>query len=79
MEKMTKAKFLSTIAERTGVTKKDAGAMWDVVCDITAKQLKGAGVMVLPGLVRMSVKDIPGNTRSLARTTSFKPSRRPSG
>jgi hypothetical protein len=33
--------------------------MWDVVCDITAKQLKGAGVMVLPGLVRMSVKDIP--------------------
>ena len=58
---MTKSTFLSTIAERADVTKKEAGAMWDAVCGIAAEQLRGAGVIVVPGLVRMSVKEIPAS------------------
>ena len=56
---MTKGKLLSTIAEKTGITKKDAGVMWDTVCEIAAKQLRGTGVVTFPGLIKMTVKDIP--------------------
>ncbi len=56
---MTKSRFLSTIAERAEISKKDAGSVWDIVCDIAVNQLRGTGVMILPSLVKITVRDIP--------------------
>ena len=61
MEKMTKSKFLSALAERTGTSKKEASDAWDAVCAIAAEQAEGAGVITLPGLVKFTVKDIPAS------------------
>ena len=59
MERMTKPQFLAALAERTEMSKKEATAIYDVIRDISREQLKGTGVMVLPGLVKFVVKDIP--------------------
>jgi nucleoid DNA-binding protein len=59
MDKMTKSAFLVAIAERTGVTKKDAEATWNVIRDIAIEQLHGTGVITLPALVKFTIKDVP--------------------
>lgn len=56
---MTKGKFLAEFAERTGMSKKEATAAWTTVCQIASEQVKGTGQMILPGLVKFAVKEIP--------------------
>lgn len=59
MDKMSKSVFLSTLAERTGVTKKEATAAWDAIRDIAIEQLQETGAITLPGLVKFMIKDVP--------------------
>ena len=59
MSSMTKSQFLSAFAEKTGATKKEASAAWDAVCEIAADQARADGVIMLPGLVKFTVKDVP--------------------
>jgi nucleoid DNA-binding protein len=59
MDKMNKNKFLAAVAEKAGVTWKEAGAAWNAVCSIAVEQLRGTGVVTLPGLVKLTVKEVP--------------------
>lgn len=59
MKKLTKSQLLSEIADRSGVTKKEAGEVLDALRDVVVEQLKGVGVIVLPLGLKLSVKDKP--------------------
>ena len=63
MDKMTKSAFLTTLAERTGVTKKEAEAAWNAARDIAIEQVKETGVITLPGLIKFVIKDIPASPK----------------
>lgn len=59
MKKLTKSQLLSEIADRSGVTKKEAGEVLDALRDVVVEQLKGVGMIVLPLGLKLSVKDKP--------------------
>ncbi|HFC53565.1 MAG TPA: hypothetical protein ENJ43_03935 [Gammaproteobacteria bacterium] len=56
-EPMTKAVLHRTIAERTGLAKKDVTAVFDTLDEIIEGHLKkrGAGMFTLPGLMKLRV------------------------
>lgn len=58
---MTKSQYLQALAEKTGVSKKDASDFHDAVCQIAAEELSKTGTVVLPGLVKFVVKEIPAS------------------
>jgi nucleoid DNA-binding protein len=53
--KMTKSQFVNDVAEKSGLSKRDASAVLDAVNDIVMEQLKGAGEVTLPGLLKLNV------------------------
>jgi nucleoid DNA-binding protein len=60
-QKLTKSQFVAALAEKTGVTKKQASAMLDAMNSIIVKQLgkQGPGEVTIPGLLKLTVKDKP--------------------
>lgn len=52
---MTKTQLLATIAENTGLTKKDVSAVMDELTDIIERHIKkrSAGQFTLPGLLKI--------------------------
>lgn len=59
MKAMTKSQYLSALAEKTGLSKKEAGEFLDAVRQIASDELKGTGIIVIPGLVKFVVKELP--------------------
>jgi nucleoid DNA-binding protein len=59
--KMTKSQFITAIAEKTGLTKKQTAAVLDTLNDVVAHQLskKGPGEVIIPGLLKLMVVDKP--------------------
>lgn len=57
----TKAEIFSEIAEKTGLSKKDVSAVFDSISEMIGKHLskKGAGVFMIPGLMKLTVKVTP--------------------
>ena len=55
----TKSQTLATIAEKTGVSKKDAGAVLDALGGIVKKSVKGNGSYTVPGLMKITVVKKP--------------------
>ncbi len=58
----TKAEIQRTIAEQTGLTKKDVAAVFDALQEQIRKNLSGRnapGQFVLPGLLKMTVRKKP--------------------
>lgn len=55
----TKSEIIATIADKTGLTKKDVGAVFDQLNAVIKKSLKGAGEFTVPGLVKMRVVKKP--------------------
>lgn len=55
----TKSEIYSTIADKTGLTKKDVAACFTELNDIMGKSLKKNGVFTLPGVCKMVVKKKP--------------------
>jgi len=53
--KMSKSEFVATLAEKTGLTKKQASTALDTINEIVAQQLRGTGEVLLPGLLKLSV------------------------
>jgi nucleoid DNA-binding protein len=53
----TKAEVYSTLAEKTGIGKKDVAKLFDAMGDLIAKELgkKGPGQFVIPGLLKLKV------------------------
>jgi nucleoid DNA-binding protein len=60
-QKLTKSQFVAEIAERTGITKKQAGAVLDAMSEVITAQLgkKGPGEITIPGLLKLNVVDKP--------------------
>jgi nucleoid DNA-binding protein len=54
---MTKSEILSAVAEQTGLTKKDVGAVFDELAALMGKNLgkRGPGVFNVPGLMKVRV------------------------
>ncbi|MBI4314527.1 MAG: HU family DNA-binding protein [Chloroflexi bacterium] len=51
---MTKSDFVAAVAEKAGLEKKQVTAVLDAIAAIAANELKGAGELILPGLVKMT-------------------------
>ena len=57
----TKSEVLAAIAEKTDLTKKQVGAVFDELGDLIAKNLKksGPGTFTVPGLMKVTVQRKP--------------------
>lgn len=60
-KRMTKAQIVAEIAEKTELSKKDVGAVFESLKDLVKRELgkKGPGEFVVPDLLKMKVKNIP--------------------
>lgn len=54
---MTKSQIVSYLAEKTGVTKKQATALLDELAGLAAKVIKRGDKLALPGLVTVKVQN----------------------
>lgn len=53
MAKMTKAQLLITLAESSGLSKKDVGVLFDELATLAYKEVKKGGEFVLPGFGKL--------------------------
>lgn len=53
MAKMTKSQLFATLAEKTGIAKKDVVAMFDAITELAYKEVKTAGQFVVPGIGKL--------------------------
>ncbi len=53
MAKMTKSQLLSTLAEKSGMSKKDVAGLMDVLSNLAYVEVKKNGMFVLPGFGKM--------------------------
>lgn len=53
MSKMTKSQVLSSLAESTGLSKKDVGNFLDKMTELAYKEVKGSGEFVVPGIGKL--------------------------
>ncbi len=60
-KKMSKSEFVTTLAEKSGVSKKQATATLDTINALVAQQLgkNGPGEVIIPGLLKLSIVDKP--------------------
>ncbi len=80
MKPATKSEILKTLAEKTGVAKKDVAALLDALGDYIRDQLgkKGPGQFTIPGLVKLkkvekkATKDRPGRNPATGETIIIK-------
>jgi DNA-binding protein HU-beta len=49
---MTKSKIVATLAEKNGMSKKAVSTFFDELAKLAAKECKGVGKFVIPGLGR---------------------------
>lgn len=57
--RMTKSEFLVAIAEKSALTKKQAGTVMDAISAVITEQLKAAGEVTIPGLLKLTVTTKP--------------------
>jgi DNA-binding protein HU-beta len=58
-KRMSKAQFINTFAEKTGMNKKQATATLDTLNRLAVEQLHSSGELVIPGLVKLNVAEKP--------------------
>jgi len=60
-KKMTKGQFVTAVAEKSGLSKKQVNTALETIHKIVARELgkKGPGEVTLPGLVKLSVVSKP--------------------
>jgi nucleoid DNA-binding protein len=60
-KRMSKSQFVTTLAEKSGLDKKQATSALDTINAIVAQQLGqgGPGEVLIPGLLRLNVVDKP--------------------
>jgi len=63
--KMTKSQFVTTLAEKTGLTKKQATSVLDEINAIVAHELgkRGPGEVIIPGLLKLNVVEKPATPK----------------
>lgn len=74
-EKYTKTAMLTSIAEDTGLTKKQVSAVLDGLTDLIERHLKkrGAGEFTLPGLLKIKAVKRPARPARKGVPNPFKP------
>jgi nucleoid DNA-binding protein len=55
----TKSQLLEDLAEKMGVTKKEADGFLGALRTVIVEQLNGPGVIALPGLLKLTLKNKP--------------------
>jgi nucleoid DNA-binding protein len=63
----TKAEIITQIADKTGQTKKDVGAVFDELNAIIKKSLKSVGEFTMPGLMKVRVVKKPATKARLGK------------
>jgi nucleoid DNA-binding protein len=60
-KRMSKAQFVDSIAEKSGLTKKQVASVLDGMNAVIAQQLgkRGPGQVLIPGLLQLSIVDKP--------------------
>jgi nucleoid DNA-binding protein len=60
-KRMSKTQFVAAVAEKSGLTKKQANAALEAINTVVARELgkKGPGEVILPGLLKLSVINKP--------------------
>src|SRR5512143_835788 len=60
-QRMSKTQFVATLAEKTGLNKKQASSALDTINAMVAQQLgrQGPGEVLIPGLLKFYVVDKP--------------------
>jgi nucleoid DNA-binding protein len=60
-KRMSKAQFVDSIAEKSGLTKKQVASVLDGMNGVIAQQLgkRGPGQVLIPGLLQLSIVDKP--------------------
>ena len=66
----TKSEILAQISKDTGLSKKDVSAVFESQANIIKKSLKGAGLITMPGLLKMKVVKKPA-TKARQGTNPF--------
>lgn len=54
---MTKSGLISYLAEKSGMSRKDVSAMWELIVDTAYTQAKTVGEITLPGLGKLMKKN----------------------
>ncbi len=53
---MSKSQFFAHLAEKSGMSKKDVGTLWDLVVETAYNETKSSGEVTLPGLGKLQKK-----------------------
>ena len=58
-KRMSKSQFVTTLAEKSGLNRKQAASALDTINAMVAQQLgkRGPGEVIIPGLLKLSVVD----------------------
>ena len=72
---LTKTELLANIAAATDVPKKQVAAVLEALADQIKRSLgsKGAGVITIPGLVKIEKKRVPARPAQMGVPNPFKP------
>jgi nucleoid DNA-binding protein len=64
-KRMSKSQFVSTLAEKSGLNKKQATSALDTINAMVAQQLgkRGPGEVLIPGLLKMNVVEKPATRK----------------
>jgi DNA-binding protein HU-beta len=64
-KRMSKSQFVATLAEKSGLDKKQATSALDMINAIVAQQLgkRGPGEVLIPGLLKLNVVDKPATSK----------------
>ena len=65
IKRMSKTQFVTAVAEKSGLTKKQADAALSAINAVVVRELgkKGPGEVVLPGLLKLSVVTKPATAQ----------------
>ncbi len=60
-KKLTKSQFVAEVAEKSGLSRKDAGAVLDAMNVVVIEQLgtQGPGEVIIPGLLKLNKVEKP--------------------
>jgi nucleoid DNA-binding protein len=64
-KRMTKSQFVTTLAEKSGLNKKQATSALDTINAMVAQQLgkRGPGEVLIPGMLRLNIVNKPATRR----------------
>lgn len=64
-KRMSKSQFVTTLAEKSGLNKRQATSALDTINAMVAQQLgkRGPGEVLIPGLLRLNIVDKPATRK----------------